>query len=111
MSDTIELNDKLVSELRVMAKSMGISEADELRKPQLIIRINEQYQLIEQARAQQSALSSNYSEINHNTSSDTDTATADGTENDDDKPRSKRARSIKSKKETTAKSTGASYQP
>jgi transcription termination factor Rho len=99
MSDTIELNDKLVSELRLMAKSMGIGEADELRKPQLIIRINEQYQLIEQARAQQSALSSNYSEINHNTSSDTDTATVDGAESDDDKPRGKRARSTKAKKD------------
>src|ERR1700761_8125215 len=102
MSDTIELNDKLVSELRLMAKSMGITEADELRKPQLIIRINEQYQLIEQARAQQSALSSNYSEINQNTSSDTDTATADDAENDGDesgKSRGKRARSVKAKKD------------
>ena len=99
MSDTIELNDKLVSELRLMAKSMGISEADELRKAQLIVRINEQHQLIEQARAQQSALSSNYSEINHNTSSETDAAIADGAEGDDDKPRGKRARSIKSKKD------------
>jgi transcription termination factor Rho len=32
MSDTIELNDKLVSELREIAKSLGIAEADELRK-------------------------------------------------------------------------------
>ena len=99
MSDTIELNDKLVSELRLMAKSMGITEADELRKPQLIIRINEQYQLIEQARAQQSALSSNYSEINQNTSSDAETSTDDSAEGDDDKPRGKRARSIKAKKD------------
>jgi len=102
MSDTIELNDKLVSELRLMAKSMGIAEADELRKAQLITRINEQHQLIEQARAQQSALSDNYSEIKQANSSDTATATADsadGDGEDSDKPRSKRARSIKSKKD------------
>jgi len=63
MSDnTSELNDKLVSELREMAKSLGITEADELRKPQLISKIIEQQQLIEAARAQQSTLTSNYAE-------------------------------------------------
>nr|WP_237073811.1 transcription termination factor Rho [Mucilaginibacter mali] len=46
-----------------MARSLGIAEADELRKPQLIVRIVEQQQLIEAARAQQSALASNYAEI------------------------------------------------
>jgi len=60
MSDTIELNDKLVSELRDIAKSLGIAEADELRKPQLISSIIEQRHLIEVARAQQSAVESNY---------------------------------------------------
>lgn len=64
MSDTIELNDKLVSELREIAKSLGITEADELRKPQLITSIVEQKQLIEAARAQQSIVEQNYSEIN-----------------------------------------------
>src|ERR1700744_5764539 len=63
MSDTTELNDKLVSELREMEKSLGIAEADELRKPQLISRIVEQNQLIEAARAQQNAVENNYSEI------------------------------------------------
>ncbi len=62
MSDTIELNDKLVSELREIAKSLGIGEADELRKPQLITSIVEQQQLIEAARAQQAAVENNYSE-------------------------------------------------
>jgi len=62
MSDTTELNDKLVSELREIAKSLGIAEADELRKPQLISNIIEQRQLIEAARAQQSAVESNYTE-------------------------------------------------
>ncbi|RYY35855.1 MAG: transcription termination factor Rho [Sphingobacteriaceae bacterium] len=64
MSDTIELNDKLVSELREIAKSLGIDEADELRKPQLIIRIKEQQQLIEVARAQQDTVEQAYSEKN-----------------------------------------------
>jgi transcription termination factor Rho len=63
MSDTIELNDKLVSELREIAKSLGIAEADELRKPQLISNIIEQQQLIEAARAQQNAVANNYAEI------------------------------------------------
>src|SRR5438552_2894114 len=62
MSDNTELNDKLVSELREIAKSLGIAEADELRKPQLISNIIEQRQLIEAARAQQSIVESNYTE-------------------------------------------------
>lgn len=61
MFDTTELNDKLVSELRELAKSLGVTEADELRKPQLISKIIEQNQLIEAARAQQSAVETNYS--------------------------------------------------
>jgi transcription termination factor Rho len=60
MSDTTELNDKLVSELREIAKSLGIAEADDLRKPQLISSIVEQQQLIEAARAQQSTVENNY---------------------------------------------------
>ena len=46
MFDTNELNDKLVSELREIAKNLGIAEADELRKAALITRIIEQEQLI-----------------------------------------------------------------
>ncbi|MDN3549003.1 transcription termination factor Rho [Mucilaginibacter aquaedulcis] len=64
MSDKIELNDKLVSELREIAKNLGIAEADELRKPQLISRIVEQQQLIEAARAQQNIVESNYTPTN-----------------------------------------------
>ncbi|PWK78115.1 transcription termination factor Rho [Mucilaginibacter oryzae] len=60
MSDKIELNDKLVSELREIAKNLGITEADELRKAQLIARINEQQQLIEAARAQQNIIEAAY---------------------------------------------------
>ena len=60
MSDTIELNDKLVSELREIAKSLGIAEADDLRKAQLVTAIVEQQNLIEAARAQQSTVDSNY---------------------------------------------------
>ncbi|MBK0380886.1 transcription termination factor Rho [Mucilaginibacter segetis] len=62
MSDTIELNDKLVSELREIAKSLGIAETDELRKAQLITAIVEQQQLIETARKQQNAVNNNYTE-------------------------------------------------
>ena len=63
MFDTIELNDKLVSELREIARNLGIAEADELRKAQLITKIVEQEQLIEAARAQQNAVNSNYAAI------------------------------------------------
>ncbi|MDB5125372.1 MAG: hypothetical protein JWP94_3501 [Mucilaginibacter sp.] len=60
MFDTIELNDKLVSELREIARNLGIAEADDLRKTQLIHKIVEQQQLIEAARSQQSTVDSNY---------------------------------------------------
>jgi len=87
MSDTTnELNDKLVSELRDMAKTLGIAEADDLRKPQLITRIVEQQELIEAARIQQSVLASNYAEIKP----EGEEAPAD------DKPR-KRTRVVKQK--------------
>ncbi len=101
MSELIELNDKLVSELRQMAKSMGIADADELRKPQLISQIGEQQQLIEQARNQQNALDNNYAPTN---SDHTDNNDQDA---DADKPRGKRARTLKSKveHETPVKST------
>lgn len=36
MFNTTELNDKLVSELREIAKSIGIPQADDLRKQDLI---------------------------------------------------------------------------
>jgi len=62
MSDTIELNDKLVSELREIAKSLGIAEADELRKAALITAIVQQQQLIEAARNQQAVVENNYAE-------------------------------------------------
>jgi transcription termination factor Rho len=92
MSDiNTELNDKLVSELREMARTLGIAEADELRKAQLITRIVEQQQLIEAARAQQSTLATNYAEI---------TPTPAAAEEADDKPR-KRTRVIKAKSSNT----------
>jgi transcription termination factor Rho len=88
MSDTIELNDKLVSELREIAKSLGIAEADELRKAQLITSIVQQKQLIEAARNQQDTVESNYSE------KPAAVAVADNTE----KIR-KRTRSVKTKEQ------------
>ncbi len=60
MFDTNELNDKLVSELRDIARNLGVAEADELRKAQLIERIVEQEQLIEVARAQQNTVNTIY---------------------------------------------------
>jgi len=86
MFDTTELNDKLVSELREIAKSLGIADADELRKPQLISGIVEMQQLIEAARSQQAAVENNYTPVN-----------APAVEDADDKPR-KRSRVIKGTK-------------
>ncbi|MES2809323.1 MAG: transcription termination factor Rho [Bacteroidota bacterium] len=63
MSDTTELNDKLVSELREIAKSLGIPDADSLRKPDLITNIQQMQQLIEAARAQQQVVESNYAPV------------------------------------------------
>ncbi|HEX3384422.1 MAG TPA: transcription termination factor Rho, partial [Mucilaginibacter sp.] len=63
MFDTTELNDKLVSELRDIAKGLGIADAEEQRKAQLISRILEQQQLIEAARAQQATVAQNYSQL------------------------------------------------
>jgi len=60
MFDKNELNDKLVSELRDIARMLGIAEAEELRKAQLIERIVEQEQLIEAARAQQTTVNTIY---------------------------------------------------
>ncbi len=98
MPDTLELNDKLVSELRQMAKDLGVAEADELRKAQLITRIVEQESLIEAARAQQSTLNENYANVaaeNSEAAATTDT---------EEKPR-KRTRTVKSK--TTPAKTAA----
>ncbi|GAA4088024.1 transcription termination factor Rho [Mucilaginibacter panaciglaebae] len=60
MSDTTELNDKLVSELREIAKSLGVADADSLRKPDLISNIVQMQQLIEAARTQQQVVEDNY---------------------------------------------------
>jgi transcription termination factor Rho len=57
------LNDKLVSELREIAKSLGIADADSLRKPELITNIVQMQQLIEAARAQQQTVENNYAPI------------------------------------------------
>jgi len=90
MSDTTELNDKLVSELREIAKSLGIAEAEELRKAQLISAIVEQQNLIEAARAQQSTVENNYAPIQ----------TADAEASADGEKSRKRIRTIKTKSST-----------
>jgi transcription termination factor Rho len=104
MPDTLELNDKLVSELRQMAKDLGIAEADELRKAQLVTRIVEQEKLIETARAQQSVLNDNYT---NGTAPDAQPAEDAGA--DDDKPR-KRTRTVKAKAVPAGKNTAAAEQ-
>ncbi len=86
MSNTTELNDKLVSELRSLAKSFGIAEADGLRKPELIEKITEQQALIEAARLQQQTVANDYAE--HNPVAEVEEGA--------DKPR-KRIRTLKSK--------------
>ena len=63
MFNTNELNDKLVSELREIARNLGIAEADELRKAALVTKIVEQEQLIEAARVQQDTVNSNYAAV------------------------------------------------
>jgi len=50
MVDINELNDKLVSELREIARSFGVDNADGLRKQDLVNKITEQQQLIEAAK-------------------------------------------------------------
>ncbi|MFI5140081.1 MAG: transcription termination factor Rho [Sphingobacteriales bacterium] len=60
MFNTNELNDKLVSELRDIAKNLGVIEANDLRKAELIEKIIEQEQLIEAARQQQNAVNTIY---------------------------------------------------
>ena len=50
MADINELNDKLVSELREIAHSFGVENADGLRKQDLINKIIAQKELIEAAR-------------------------------------------------------------
>jgi len=50
MLTNTELNDKLVSELRSIAKSYGVENADALRKQELIKAILEQQELIEAAK-------------------------------------------------------------
>nr|WP_244139487.1 transcription termination factor Rho [Mucilaginibacter ginkgonis] len=75
---------------------MGIEGADELRKPQLISRINEQNTLIEQARQQQDILANNYAETNTKADNSAIEATE---ESATDKPRGKRSRTLKGKKD------------
>ena len=94
MSNKIELNDKLVSELRELAKSFGISEADSLRKAELIDGIIEQQQLIEAARLQQETVEGNYSP--QNTTNDISAEDDDKANDESDKPR-KRLRTLKPK--------------
>lgn len=77
--EVIELNDKLVSELREIAKSFGIEGADTLRKAELITKIKEQQSLIEAARGAEP------------------TVETEAEANDEDKPRKRRTLKLKEK--------------
>ncbi|MBE7178647.1 MAG: transcription termination factor Rho [Mucilaginibacter polytrichastri] len=81
MYSSSDLNDKLVSELREVAKSLGIPNAENYRKQELIKHIEEQQTLIDSAREAQT----------------TEPEAAD----EDDKPR-KRARTARKKEETVS---------
>jgi transcription termination factor Rho len=83
MFNTTELNDKLVSELREIAKSLHISESDQLRKQDLIKKIMENHQADNQAH----------------TNTDTTSSPAVA-EDSNDKPR-KRIRTLKPKTESS----------
>lgn len=83
MFNTNELNDKLVSELREIAKSLLITEADQLRKQDLIKKIVESQQSVETAATPTPELP----------------LFAPQAEESTDKPR-KRVRTIKSKADT-----------
>lgn len=82
MVDINELNDKLVSELREIAHSYGVENADGLRKQDLIKRITEQKTLIDAARE--------------------NTLPTETIEAEEEKPR-KRVRTVKSKAEDTSR--------
>ncbi|MBC8051747.1 MAG: transcription termination factor Rho [Sphingobacteriaceae bacterium] len=81
MVEINELNDKLVSELREIARSFGVENADGLRKPDLITKIIEQKELIEAARQ--------------------NTPAEEAPQTEDDKPR-KRIRTVRSKSDGPA---------
>jgi transcription termination factor Rho len=97
MSNNTELNDKLVSELRAMAKGLGLAEADTLRKAELINRITAQQQLIEVARQQQETVAKNYTQADNTPEAPAEQTEENNTE-DSSKPR-KRLRTLKSKTE------------
>ncbi|WP_207422703.1 transcription termination factor Rho [Desertivirga brevis] len=92
MGEIIELNDKLVSELREIAKTYGIADADSLRKAELITKIKEQQQLIAAARED---------------SPESSPAETSAPEEEEAKPK-KRARSVKPKVEAVASAPGES---
>ena len=82
MLNTTDLSDKLVSELREIAKTYGLANVEGLRKQELINQITEQEQLIQAAKESAVQTADNSNEV----------STA-GSEQEV-KPRAKRARTI-----------------
>lgn len=108
MFNTSELNDKLVSELREIAKTMGIAQAEDLRKQDLITEIsNKQQPAPEKAKPGRKPKAVEAAPAAIETPSpavstiETTPVAATETETADDKPR-KRARTLKVAKDSSA---------
>ncbi len=111
MFNTTELNDKLVSELREIAKNMGIAQADDLRKQDLITQISNQQPAPEKAKPGRKPKTAEVvsaaveSPVAETPVAETpaevkeEPAVSNTTESGDDKPR-KRTRVIKAVKDT-----------
>lgn len=104
MFNTSELNDKLVSELREIARSMGIAQADDLRKQDLINEIsNKQTPAPEKAKPGRKPKVSEPAAVAAETPAEVtpEPAAFNATTEAEDKPR-KRTRTLKVIKDTRA---------
>ncbi len=110
MFNTSELNDKLVSELREIAKTMGIAQAEDLRKQDLITEISNKQQPSAPEKAKPGRkpkvveAAPAVTEIPAQTATNTEETLAAATtepETADDKPR-KRTRTLKVAKDSSA---------
>lgn len=108
MFNTSELNDKLVSELREIAKGMGVAQADDLRKQDLINEISNKQPASEKAKpGRKPRVTEVAPAVAEDTlapasaNNETTPAAAAEAETTDEKPR-KRIRTIKAVKDSSA---------
>lgn len=105
MFNTTELNDKLVSELREIAKSLGIDQTDDLRKQDLITQISNKQTVPDKAKpGRKPKISEILPVANENPAVNAEEPTAvneTAVTETEDKPR-KRTRTIKAVKDTNA---------